>query len=158
MTLVSIVHLFAVAIATFYFSLLNPDIPHVPESPTSPSPQLIAWANFLGIQSTILASLQYIPQLYTTWTLKHVGSLSIPMMCIQTPGSFIWAISLASREGTKWSSWVTYVVTGCLQGGLLVMCIMWEIKSRREGKKVASANGSTEGEEERRPLLGNETS
>lgn len=38
------------------------------------------------------------------------------------------------------------------------MCIMWEIKSRREGKKVASANGSTEGEEERRPLLGNETS
>lgn len=41
------------------------------------------------------------------------------------------------------------------------MCIMWEIKSRREGKKAngeARANGSTEGEEERRPLLANETS
>lgn len=69
------------------------------------------------------------------------------MMCIQTPGSFVWAISLASREGTKWSSWVTYVVTGCLQGGLLVMCILWEMKSRKE-----------EVVEERRPLLEDETS
>lgn len=41
------------------------------------------------------------------------------------------------------------------------MCIMWEMKSQREGKKAngeARANGSTEGEEERRPLLANETS
>jgi hypothetical protein len=159
-TLISIVHLFAVAAATFYFSLLTPpDTPHTPESPPAPSAQLTAWANFLGIQSTILASLQYIPQLYTTWTLKHVGSLSIPMMCIQTPGSFVWAISLASREGTKWSSWVTYVATGCLQGGLLIMCIVWE--SQKKNGKTANGTPETEreGEEgERRPLLGNEAS
>lgn len=82
------------------------------------------------------------------------------MMCIQTPGSFVWAISLACREGTKWSSWVTYVVTGCLQGALLVMCIVWEMQSRRKGGKMANGLEETESEDdgETRPLLGNETS
>lgn len=40
------------------------------------------------------------------------------------------------------------------------MCIMWEIKNRKEGKQangVARENGPTEGEGERRPLLANET-
>ncbi|KAJ5539894.1 hypothetical protein N7513_008226 [Penicillium frequentans] len=62
---------------------------------------LPAWANFLGILSAILASIQYFPQIYTTFRLRHVGSLSIPMMCIQTPGSLVWAASLAAREGAK---------------------------------------------------------
>ena len=91
-------------------------------------------------------------------------------MCIQTPGSFVWAVSLAAREGTAWSSWITYVVTGCLQGCLLVMCIGFEIRERRGTKGQAeveredgegegangygAVNGSGErGEEERRPLL-----
>ncbi|KAG0640981.1 hypothetical protein HOY80DRAFT_883934 [Tuber brumale] len=153
-----VVHLVIVAVLTFYFSLLSPPASYPAHSDTSVSPQLTAWANFLGIQSTVLASLQYLPQLYTTWTLKHVGSLSIPMMCIQTPGSFIWAISLASREGTKWSSWITFVVTGVLQGVLLVMCIIWELKDRRERKGMAGSGNSASAEDERRPLLANETS
>ena len=73
-----------------------------------------------------------------------MGSLSIPMMCIQTPGSFVFVVSLASREGTRWSSWVTYAVTGVLQGGLLVMCVVWEVRDRKAKAK---------GEGERRPLL-----
>lgn len=81
------------------------------------------------------------------------------MMCIQTPGSFVWAISLASREGTKWSSWVTYVVTGCLQGCLLAMCIIWSWKEEKgKGVENGSANVESGDEGERRPLLGNETS
>ena len=63
------------------------------------------------------------------------------MMCIQTPGSFVWAVSLAMREGTAWSSWITYVVTGILQGCLLVMCVIFERRSR--GKTTgAVANGA----------------
>jgi PQ loop repeat len=150
----SVLHFIVVAALTFYFSLLTPATTPDPDITPSPSPQLTSWANFLGVQSTILASLQYLPQLYTTWTLKHVGSLSIPMMCIQTSGSFVWAISLASREGTKWSSWITYVVTGILQGALLTMCIMWEVKDRKE--KGNTNDDGVDGE--RRPLLNNETS
>lgn len=49
------------------------------------------------------------------------------MMCIQTPGSLVWAASLAAREGVKgWSVWGVLVVTACLQGTLLVMAIYFE--------------------------------
>ncbi|PUU82128.1 hypothetical protein B9Z19DRAFT_969416 [Tuber borchii] len=153
-----VAHLVAVAVVTFYFSLLSPPASYPAHSSTSISPQLTAWANFLGLQSMILASLQYIPQLFTTWTLKHVGSLSIPMMCIQTPGSFVWAVSLASREGTKWSSWITYVVTGVLQGTLLIMCIIWELKDRKERKEMSGGENGAAVEGERRPLLASEAS
>jgi PQ loop repeat len=93
------------------------------------------WADFLGIQATILASIQYFPQIWTTFRLKHVGSLSIPMMLIQTPGSFVWAASLFARLGKKgWSAWGVYVVTGSLQGCLLGMGIYFEILERRSKK------------------------
>ncbi|CAG8363398.1 unnamed protein product [Penicillium salamii] len=86
-----------------------------------------AWANFLGILSAILASIQYLPQIYTTFRLQCVGSLSIPMMCIQTPGSLVWAASLAARKGwSGWSIWGVLVVTACLQGTLLTMAIYFE--------------------------------
>ena len=149
-----VAHLIAVCVLTLYFSTT----PYPAHPNTSVSPQLTAWANFLGIQSMVLASLQYIPQLYTTWVLKHVGSLSIPMMCIQTPGSFVWAVSLASREGTKWSSWITYVVTGVLQGALLAMCIIWELKDRKERKETGGDGNGVVVEGERRPLLTSEAS
>ncbi|RPA77083.1 hypothetical protein BJ508DRAFT_417295 [Ascobolus immersus RN42] len=105
--------------------------------------EVVAFANSLGVQATILASLQYFPQIWTTWKLKHVGSLSIPMMFIQTPGSFVWAVSLAAREGTKWSSWLVYVVTGTLQGILLAMCLAWEWRARQAKlDAVGEVNGN----------------
>jgi len=90
------------------------------------------WANVLGIIATILAAIQYLPQIWMTWHLGHVGSLSIPMMLIQTPGSFVWAGSLAARLGIEgWSTWGVFLVTGCLQGCLLGMGIGFEVKARR---------------------------
>jgi hypothetical protein len=98
------------------------------------------WANILGITATILAAIQYFPQIWMTWHLGHVGSLSIPMMLIQTPGSFVWSGSLAARLGIEgWSTWGVFLVTGCLQGCLLGMGIYFEVKAR-------SAIQSTEGE------------
>lgn len=58
-------------------------------------------------------------------------------MCIQTPGSFVWVGSLAARLGwAGWSTWGIYLVTGCLQGMLLVMAISFEIRDRRQQKKA----------------------
>lgn len=89
-------------------------------------------------------------------------------MCIQTPGSFIWAGSLASRLGVEgWSAWGLYLVTGCLQGGLLSMGIYFEVRKRREkrstrpngtsnGHVVSEEEGAADGASERTSLLGNE--
>ncbi|KAF2121174.1 hypothetical protein BDV96DRAFT_483894 [Lophiotrema nucula] len=124
------------------------------------APSLIGgWANFLGILGTTLAAMQYIPQIITTWKLNDVGSLSVPMMCIQTPGSFVFAASLAVRLGPRgWSAWGLFILTGCLQGCLLVMslCFLW-----RDRKKSKGGDGEEEvladgGDSEETPLLGNE--
>ncbi|KAL8788009.1 MAG: hypothetical protein Q9213_001901 [Squamulea squamosa] len=100
---------------------------------------LKACAEFFGIAGTILAAIQFLPQIYTTWRLQAVGSLSIPMMCIQTPGSFVWVGSLAGRLGVAgWSTWGIYLVTGVLQGILLVMAIAFEVRDYRENKDIDS--------------------
>lgn len=100
---------------------------------------LSTWANILGITAAILAGIQYFPQIWTTYNLGHVGSLSIPMMLIQTPGSFLWSASLAARLGTQgWSSWGVFLVTGCLQGCLLSLGIYFEVKAR--GSKQVTEN------------------
>lgn len=91
------------------------------------------WANILGITATILAAIQYLPQIWLTYNLGHIGSLSIPMMCIQTPGSFLWSGSLAARLGWGgWSTWGVFLVTGCLQGCLLALGISFVLKASRE--------------------------
>ena len=120
------------------------------------------WAYFLGVFGTVLAAIQFLPQIYTTWRLQAVGSLSIPMMCIQTPGSFVWVGSLSARLGWQgWSTWGIYAVTGVLQGSLLVMGVTFEMRERRRRieEGVLEGNGhAPEGErdDERTGLIGNE--
>lgn len=97
-----------------------------------------AWANFLGIMAAALAAIQYIPQIWTTYKLKHAGSLSILMMCIQTPGGLLFAASLAARLGWGgWSSWGVYVMTAFMQGILLAMAIRYEWQAREDNKQAA---------------------
>ncbi|TKY90051.1 hypothetical protein EX895_000049 [Sporisorium graminicola] len=100
-----------------------------------PSSRLLVsrWAAFLGSSATILAAGQYLPQIVYTARSKLVGSLSIPMMCLQVPGSAVFVYSLALQPGTDWSSLAAYVLTGVLQLVLLVLCVAWRIRQRRAG-------------------------
>jgi len=92
-----------------------------------------SWAKILGIMAAVLSITQYIPQIHKTWKLGRVESLSIPMMLIQTPGSFVFAASLAMRLGSEgWASWGVFIITGCLQGTLLVMGVCFEVKAMKE--------------------------
>lgn len=142
---VCLVHAVLTFILSAYFIILHPS-------------SLQAWASLLGVLSTILAAIQYFPQIYTTFRLKAVGSLSIPMMCIQTPGSFVWAASLAARLGRSgWSAWGIYLVTGCLQGTLLCMGIFFELSNIKSAREAAApereqADGVPE-PSERTPLI-----
>ncbi|CAO3598241.1 unnamed protein product [Absidia cylindrospora] len=91
------------------------------------------WAGFLGIISMLLAAMQYFPQIYKTWKRKSVGALSIPMMMLQTPGTALFVYSLMVRPGTNWTAWITYMVTGILQGTLLTLCIVWHFRNKKLG-------------------------
>ena len=137
---------------------------------------LRVWATVLGLASALLACVQYLPQLVHTARAKTVGSLSVPMMCVQTPGSFVFVYTLAVRPGVNWTAWGTvrhpflapllrtsayqlrcaqYFVTGVLQGTLLAMCLAWKVRQSRLkiddwGRPLTGA-GATRGERE--PLL-----
>lgn len=87
-------------------------------------------ADIFGILAALLTCVQYIPQIYTTYNLGHVGSLSIPMMCLQTPGGFVWALSLALRPETKWSTWAVTFTAAVLQGVLLIMAVSFEYRDK----------------------------
>ncbi|KAL9708733.1 hypothetical protein Ac2012v2_008115 [Leucoagaricus gongylophorus] len=102
--------------------------------PSTALPQHVQlWATFLGVTSSVLAMIQYTPQLIHTYRLKLVGVLSIPMMCITVPGSAFMITGIAFRPGTNWTSWFTFLVAGIMQGGLLAMCVMWKFRQRRLG-------------------------
>lgn len=95
--------------------------------------KLQIWANLLGMMAGALAAVQYIPQIRTTYHLKRAGSLSIPMMCMQTPGGFLVATSLFVRLGWEgWSTWSIYILTAFAQGIVLVMAVYYEFKKPRE--------------------------
>ncbi|KAK6892098.1 hypothetical protein K6H09_003854 [Candida tropicalis] len=82
-------------------------------------------ANINGLLSASLTVIKYVPQIYTTYRLKHPGTLSIGMMCIQTPGGFIFTATLYFAKGSHWSSWVSYLVAALLQGTLLLLCFYY---------------------------------
>jgi hypothetical protein len=61
-----------------------------------------------------------------------VASLSIPMLCIQSPGSILFAFLFAPRQETPKYNSITYLCVGIFQSVLLVMCIIWNIREKRE--------------------------
>lgn len=111
---------------------------------------LINIAQINGLLSTLLTMMKYFPQITTTYRLKHPGTLSIGMMCIQTPGGFIFTATLFFTKGSHWSSWVSYLVAALLQGTLLILCIYYvyiknegvlaEILERREIERNINEN------------------
>jgi len=77
-------------------------------------------AIFLGISGTILAVLQYAPQIYMTYNAGLIGALSLSTMAIQVPGTVLFVISIAVTPGTNWTSWIPFAVSGAMQAALLV--------------------------------------
>lgn len=98
---------------------------------------LLLFADFSGVFSTILSMIQYIPQFITTYKVKHAGTLSIPTMCLQTPGGYIWSFSLFKQPDSQWSSWLPYFAAANLQLILLSMCLYYNWKYPT---KVTEAN------------------
>lgn len=87
------------------FLLLGMDkTPSPDETDPQRGAQIELWAIFLGVASSLLAAMQYAPQIVHTYRLKVVGALSISMMLLQSPGSLLMVISIAMRPGTNWTS------------------------------------------------------
>lgn len=119
------------------------------------------WANFLGFVSSGMALIQYMPQIYYTYHLGDVKSLSLLTMLIQIPGSFLFAFSLWLHVGWEgWSAWAQCIVTAVLQCTLFVLAMYYTVQQRSSERKNAGdqrLNGGLNGAEadERSALLSN---
>ena len=102
--------------------------------PTSPFTQ--NFAKLMGVLSLSLSLVMFIPQIWRTLHLKEVGALSIPGMCIQTPGSFVFCVAIILDPKSHWSTWFPTFVSGCLQGVLLILCIKYDRRRRRRERAV----------------------
>lgn len=126
-------------------------------SPVHPrTPALRRLATFCGLSATLLAILQYAPQIYKTYRSGLVGALSIGTMLIQVPGSILFVVSIMLGDGTDWTSWIPYAVTGAMQGVLLCICVAWTLRQRRLG--IDAFGNPVEGRvvvDERTPLISN---
>ena len=118
---------------------------------------LLAWANTLGVIASVLACVQYLPQIWTTYRLGRVLSLSIITMLAQVPGSFLFSFSLYLRVGLEgWSTWLVYCVTGLLQGCLLALAVKfwYEDRKARQAEEEWNEHGGRRSiYDERTPLI-----
>lgn len=89
-------------------------------------PWLILWGSILGYFSALCSGIQYIPQIHKTWIIRSAGSLSIPMMGIQSPGTLFFIYVLTRRPGVHYTTWLPFVIGAILQGVVLALCIYFE--------------------------------
>ncbi|KJE91229.1 hypothetical protein CAOG_002395 [Capsaspora owczarzaki ATCC 30864] len=108
------------------------------------SSMLSHYADVLGYFGVGFVLCQFVPQIYKTIKEKSAGSFSIPMLIIQTPGSFIFMYFLATGHNPEVTSWLPILITGILQTILLSSCIFFAIRDRRARKAQ---------DLERKPLL-----
>ncbi|KAI3651844.1 hypothetical protein MP228_003147 [Amoeboaphelidium protococcarum] len=92
------------------------------------------WADGNGILSMILSAFQFIPQIFKTYRQKQIGALSMPTMLMQIPGAFILVYTLATRQGSNVTNWITFLCTGTLQSILFILCLSYYIRDYRAGK------------------------
>ncbi|KAJ8324047.1 hypothetical protein O5D80_007265 [Batrachochytrium dendrobatidis] len=87
------------------------------------------WAGILGVTAASSGVVQFVPQIIHTWKAKSGGALSVAMLAMQCPGSFVFAFSLAVQPGTNWTTWVSFLVGGTLQAVLLFMCLYYNSRT-----------------------------
>jgi len=70
-----------------------------------------------GITASILIALHWFPQIITTYRHHALGSLSLPMLILQSGGSVLTAYNLSTHGG--WEVFLPYLVVATMQGTLI---------------------------------------
>lgn len=95
-------------------------------------------ATLLGMGALMAGLVQYLPQIWTTYCLKHTGSLSLLTMLIQVPGGYLWCLSLATRHDSHWSTWISLFMSATLNLILFLMGIYYNSRDKPEGLRPMS--------------------
>jgi len=93
----------------------------------------------IGILASITCAITWMPQIYTSYTLKTHGSLSVIMLLIQFPGTFL-LIYFYIKEGASVLVWMSQVVSAFMTLIVLFLCFFLRISKRIETFLVRLGN------------------
>lgn len=102
------------------------------------SSDLRTWSTIMEVTISVMFLSHYIPQIWETYRLKKVGSLSLVTLALMTPGTFAWTVFLATQsslvpnsQGSDPSVWVPYLIVGAFQAVLLAIGIYYDRKEKK---------------------------
>lgn len=105
---------------------------------------LMVWSGILELTILVMFLAHYIPQIYETYRLKKVGSLSLVTLGMMCPGTFLWTAYLAFQPSltnngesnahqvetglmkSQVMVWLPYLIVGFMQFFLLIIGIYYE--------------------------------
>lgn len=97
------------------------------------------WIGFLlGLAGTACVIVQWTPQIWTTWKLKAVGSLSLLMLLIQLPGTLIVIYFQGFVNSAHWSTVLPYIVTAIQFFILIALCLFFLARDWWQMRAAAS--------------------
>jgi len=109
--------------------------------------KFLVWSYILEVLITTLFLLHYIPQIWETYKLKEIGSISLVSLGIMCPGSYIWTFFLVCQStitnnpnASRPQVWIPYLVVGTMQLILLIMGIYYNRKRERQRKFLLEIN------------------
>eukprot|EP00698_Gefionella_okellyi_P000955 TRINITY_DN10834_c0_g1_i2.p1 TRINITY_DN10834_c0_g1~~TRINITY_DN10834_c0_g1_i2.p1 ORF type:complete len:239 (+),score=34.79 TRINITY_DN10834_c0_g1_i2:362-1078(+) len=94
----------------------------------------IIYAYTMGGISAVAMIIQWVPQIVITVVRKDPGSLSIPMLCIQAPGSLVLAFYQLFAQNVGVTTWLPFVLNGVLGFVLLIICFVFYCRRCRKAK------------------------
>ena len=95
----------------------------------------------LGIASAVLNGFVYLPQIFTLLKTQEIGSNSILMYALQTPGNLLIIFYQAILFRAPISTWLTFVIVFCQQLVILIILIYLHFKKKREARILESYAG-----------------
>eukprot|EP00013_Stygamoeba_regulata_P021587 CAMPEP_0177647322 /NCGR_PEP_ID=MMETSP0447-20121125/10237_1 /TAXON_ID=0 /ORGANISM="Stygamoeba regulata, Strain BSH-02190019" /LENGTH=347 /DNA_ID=CAMNT_0019149897 /DNA_START=343 /DNA_END=1382 /DNA_ORIENTATION=+ len=101
-----------------------------------------AFASALGVVAALMNVLYLLPQLVETVRIQSSGSLSILMLLLQAPGSFLCVV-FNFAYGSGWATMLPYFLAGVQQTMLCCLCIFYKYRARyKEWRMKRSIRGA----------------
>lgn len=106
----------------------------------------VLYADVVGIMAVLFLMVMYVPQLYTTFKVKHTGTLSVLTLMIQCPGSLAVVYFDFFQNHMSWTTWAPYLVSAVQQFVLIIMCFYYKKNTKQyvaEKERLLASSSSS---------------
>lgn len=104
------------------------------------SSQVKVYATGLQYFASVVIALHWLPQIWVTYSLGSLGSLSYLMLLVQSFGSLLTAYNVCGGFECSWQTWLPYIVASLMLSALVVLAtFQWVHRKRLQRNRVQSS-------------------